>query len=94
MNLKSFLENKKKSVLFVGIGNVLLTDDGAGVYISHRIKEIGKRRVLTVEVSIENYIGKINDFQAEVIVLIDSVNFNRHAGFYDLIKVDALNKYP
>ncbi len=77
-------------MLFVGIGNVLLTDDGAGVYISQRIMENKHRKALTVEVSIENYLGKINGYHANIIILIDSVNFNREPGYYDLIPANEL----
>ena len=37
--LKLLLSQKDKKKLFVGIGNVLKTDDGTGVYISRKIKE-------------------------------------------------------
>ena len=39
-------------------------DDGVGVYISRRIKNRGNISSLTVEVSIENYIGKINSLKS------------------------------
>ena len=90
MNLKSLLEYKNKSVLFVGIGNVLRSDDGVGVYISKKLKKRENIKIITVEVSIENYIGKINNFQSDIIVLIDSVNFNREPGYYNLASVNEL----
>ena len=37
--LESLLYDYDKTVLFVGIGNVLLSDDGVGVYISQQLKE-------------------------------------------------------
>jgi hypothetical protein len=40
--LKSILAQKEKKKLFVGIGNVLKSDDGTGVYISRKIMEIGR----------------------------------------------------
>ena len=86
-NFQKLLQNKKQTLLFVGIGNVLRTDDGAGVYISHRIVENNHINVLTVEVSIENYIQKINSYNADFIILIDSVNFNKEPGYYSLLPV-------
>ena len=68
------MQNQNQTLLFVGIGNVLRTDDGAGVYISERINERNHIRRLTVEVSIENYIQKINSYNADNIILIDSVS--------------------
>ena len=89
-NLLELLHNQNQTLLFVGIGNVLRTDDGAGVYISERINERNHIRRLTVEVSIENYIQKINSYNADNIILIDSVNFQREPGFYSLLPVSEL----
>jgi len=47
-------------------------------------------KVLTVEVSIENYIQKINSYNADHIILIDSVNFNEQPGYYNLVPVNEL----
>ena len=68
------MSQKDKKILFVGIGNLLKMDDGIGVYISRRIKERGSVSSLTVEVSIENYIGKINSLKPDILVLIDCVD--------------------
>lgn len=84
------LQNKNQTLLFVGIGNVLRTDDGAGVYISQRITERDHIKVLTVEVSIENYIQKINSYHADCIILIDSVNYNEKPGYYSMVSVSKL----
>ena len=89
-NLLELLHNQNQTLLFVGIGNVLRTDDGAGVYISERITERNHIKTLTVEVSIENYIQKINSYNADNIILIDSVNFQREPGFYSLLPVSEL----
>ena len=89
-NLLELLQNQNQTLLFVGIGNVLRTDDGAGVYISERITERNHIKTLTVEVSIENYIQKINSYNADNIILIDSVNFQREPGFYSLLPVSEL----
>ena len=42
-------------------------DDGVGVYISKRIKTTDNISSLTVEVSIENYIGKINSLNPDIL---------------------------
>ncbi|MBN1416286.1 MAG: hydrogenase maturation protease [Bacteroidales bacterium] len=79
--------------LFVGIGNVLRSDDGVGVYIAQRIKERDKIKVLVVEVSIENYIGAINAIHPDEIILIDAVNFNRDPGYFALHSPEILLDY-
>ena len=89
-NFPELLQNKNQTLLFVGIGNVLRTDDGAGVYISERIAERNHIKTLTVEVSIENYIQKINSYKADTIILIDSVNFEKEPGYYSLLPVSEL----
>jgi hydrogenase maturation protease len=81
------LQDKKKTILFVGIGNILRTDDGAGVYISQRINSQNHIQAITVEVSIENYIQKINSYNADYIILIDTVNFGKKPGYYNLMPV-------
>ncbi len=70
-SLEDLILPEDRSILFVGIGNVLKSDDGAGVYISRNIRKRGNISSLTVEVSIENYIGKINSLDPDILVLID-----------------------
>jgi hydrogenase maturation protease len=77
-------------VLFTGIGNVLRSDDGAGVYICRKLKASSSCEVLVAEVSIENYIGRINRSGADVLVLVDCVDFGRDPGYYDLLPVKEL----
>lgn len=89
-----FLINKTDhKILFVGIGNVLKSDDGVGVFISNRIKESSTIQKLTVEVSIENYIGKINAINPDVLILIDCVDFGKTPGYFNLIPADELKDY-
>jgi hydrogenase maturation protease len=88
--LTALLSQTNRKILFVGIGNLLRQDDGAGVYISTRIKETEHIKVVTPEVSIENYIGKINSIDHDILVLIDCVDMNRPAGSFDLIPVEQV----
>jgi hydrogenase maturation protease len=91
-DLRGLIRNHKCK-LFVGIGNVLKCDDGIGVYIARRIHERDTIKVLVVEVSIENYIGKINNFHHDVLVLIDAVNFQQKPGYYRLLTPDEILDY-
>jgi hydrogenase maturation protease len=81
---------EEKKILFVGIGNVLKSDDGVGVYISKHIHIHNNISVLTVEVSIENYIGKINSLDADILVLLDCMDFQKPPGYWELIPVSRL----
>ncbi len=88
--LNKLLSQKDKKILFVGIGNLLKMDDGVGVYISRKIKKKGTISSLTVEVSIENYIGKINSLNPDILVLIDCVDMKSAAGTFKLLVVSQI----
>ena len=79
-----------KRTLFVGIGNLLKSDDGVGVYISARINNSGLIQSLTVEASIENYIGKINSINPDILVLIDCADIKSPPGSLRLLPIDQL----
>lgn len=89
-DLEKLLEQTGRKILFVGIGNVLKQDDGAGVYISNRIVERDNIATLTVEVSIENYIGKINSLNPDILVLIDCVSTGSPPGTAVLLPVERI----
>ena len=89
-DLNSLLSQKDKKILFVGIGNVLKMDDGVGVYISRKIKNTNNVSALTAEVSIENYIGKINSLNPDLLVLIDSVDIQSSPGVYKLLSISHI----
>jgi hydrogenase 3 maturation protease len=89
-DLKKLLSKDNKRILFVGIGNLLKSDDGAGVYISRKIKNSDYITSLTVEVSIENYIGKINLINPDILVLIDCVDMKSPPGYCKLFPVSIV----
>jgi hydrogenase 3 maturation protease len=91
-DLKSVIYSDERK-LFVGIGNVLKSDDGIGVYIAQQIRENDKIKALVVEVSIENYIGKINRIPHDVLILIDAVNFQQEPGFFRLLTLGEIMDY-
>lgn len=78
--LEKIISGRDKKILFVGIGNVLKSDDGTGVYITDRIKNSDRILSLSVEVSIENYIGKINSLKPDTVILVDCVDMNSRPG--------------
>jgi hydrogenase 3 maturation protease len=90
-DLNRLLARKDKKVLFVGIGNVLKKDDGAGVYISSGIRNRSNIEALTVEVSLENYIGKINSINPDILVLIDTVEMGLTPGMYKLMPINMID---
>ena len=74
-------------LLFVGVGNVLKRDDGVGAIISQGIIARPGILTLTVEVSIENYIGKINTLEPEEIVIIDCMELGSEPGTSRLLEL-------
>ena len=75
-------------LLFIGVGNVLKRDDGVGVIITQGIIEKPGILALTVEVSIENYIGKINSLEPDEIVIIDCMELGGSPGAYRLMGLE------
>lgn len=88
-DLADLLKNANR-LLFIGVGNVLKSDDGVGVIISRQIIERPNVIVLTVEVSIENYIGKINSLDPGAIVILDCMELGSGPGSYRLLPLDGL----
>lgn len=88
--LNKLLSQKDKKRLFVGIGNILKSDDGAGVYISRKINQRDTISSLTVEASIENYIGKINSLNPDILILIDCVDMNLSVGTFKLLTLNQI----
>ncbi len=77
-------------LLFIGVGNVLKSDDGVGVIISRQILETKNIRALTVEVSIENYIGKINSMDPGAIVILDCMELRSSPGTSRLVTLGVV----
>ena len=88
--LHKLLTISNEHLLFAGVGNVLRSDDGAGVFICKNLKPTRPSSVLFVETSIENYIGKINLSGAGALVLVDCLDFGKEPGYYDLLPVEEL----
>ena len=89
-DLGHLLSQKDKKILFVGIGNLLKTDDGIGVYISNRIRNKDNILSLTVETGIENYIGKINSLNPDILVLLDCMDLKSGAGTFKIQEVNQV----
>jgi hydrogenase 3 maturation protease len=89
-DLDYLLSQKDRKILFVGIGNLLKSDDGVGVYISKKINNKANISSLTVEAGIENYIGKINTLNPDILVLIDCTDLNSAAGTFKLLPLSQI----
>lgn len=88
-DLAELIENAS-DMLFIGVGNVLKSDDGVGVVISKQIKDRPGLRAITVEVSIENYLGKINSMNPGEIVILDCMDLDSDPGEYRIVALDEV----
>lgn len=83
--LLELITDNRKRILFVGIGNVLRCDDGAGVYIVNGLMQSTNIVKILVEVSLENYVSTINKIKPDLLVLVDCINFGREPGYTGLL---------
>ena len=91
--LETILNRKNKNILFAGVGNVLRNDDGVGVFIVSGVENRDHISTLLVEVSIENYINKINSLSPDILIITDCLDFNREPGYADIIPVSQTNEF-
>jgi len=89
LQLSKLLSSNKK-LLFVGIGNALLSDDRVGIFICENIISDSNIETLIVESSIEKFVGKINSIEHELLILVDCTDFGKFPGFWDLVKVKEI----
>ena len=79
-----------QKILMAGIGNVLKRDDGVGVYITQHLHHTSRLQGISVEVSIENYIGKINSLAPDVLILIDCMDLQAQPGHWELLPAEKI----
>ena len=80
-------------ILFAGVGNVLRKDDGVGVHIAKNIHQGSRISSLVVEMGLENYIGKINSLDPDILVIMDACDFNETPGFCRLVEPEKLQGF-
>lgn len=78
------------SILFVGIGNRLKSDDAVGIIICEQLVSTERKQILIVESGIEKYVGKINSLSPDILILIDCTDFNREPGYFKLFSVTEI----
>ncbi len=81
-------------VVFVGIGNPLFGDDGAGCALARALARLPGLDVVQAEDVPESYVAKIADGAPDVVVLIDAVDFGAPAGSVAVLEREAMGRYP
>jgi hydrogenase maturation protease len=85
--LKEFIDDK---TAIMGIGSKLKTDDGVGVFISEKLKNMGIKNVIVAEATPEHWLGFLAEKGFEKLLIIDSVLFGGEIGeikFFDLKEI-------
>ena len=82
-------------IAFIGIGNELNGDDGAGVLVARKIKQALSisENLLIVEGSIapENFSAPIRRFNPDWIWLVDAADLSSHSGHIEIITLDEID---
>ncbi len=72
-------EIKNKKIVFIGLGNQLRKDDGVGVYILEKLRDILQKEnfyFISAGISLENYLNKIVNLRPEVVLIFDALRNN------------------
>jgi hydrogenase 3 maturation protease len=73
----------KERIVFVGLGNELRGDDGAGIQFIAKLrlkKEFQNSHFIIAKKNPENYLQKILNFEPRVVVFIDAAKWNGNPG--------------
>lgn len=96
-NLKAQLKQKLKKasrIAVIGIGSELRADDGAGMLVARALDEACKDNTnvacFLTGSSPENFTGAIRKFNPTHIIIIDSADLGKEAGFCALIEPEDI----
>jgi len=92
--LISKLENAKK-VVFMGIGEEKLSDDGVGPYIISELLTYSNEKFLFINAGVTpmSRIDDIVNFQATHLVFLDTCTLNKPPGTTAIIELENIKKY-
>jgi hydrogenase 3 maturation protease len=80
---------KKARPIFVGVGNVMRSDDGVGPYIASRVSN---GFFIDAGETPENYIGSIAKHKPDIVVIIDALDFKAKPGEIIITLADKVKK--
>ena len=87
--LREFLDDK---TVIMGIGSVLKTDDGVGVFIAEKLKSMGVENVIVAEATPEHWLGFLANKGFEKLLIIDSVLFGGEAGEIKILDLQEISR--
>ena len=82
----------KGKAVFIGMGNTLKGDDGAGIALLNKLK--GKLTADFIDCGTvpENYLGKVVNARAETIVVLDAVELALAPGEVRILEIEDLQE--
>ncbi len=85
MSIEAFIKEKvaaSQRVAVMGIGSVLRSDDGAGMYLIEKLQALQNEKLLLVAGSTapENFTGVIKDFAPDKLFIVDAAHMHLPVG--------------
>jgi hydrogenase maturation protease len=90
MHLKNTINAYKKPLL-VGMGNSLRSDDAVGIKIAAAVKDNVSLKIISVEASLENYLGLLKKENADLFIFIDAADLEGDKSFAYFLPQDVQN---
>lgn len=87
--MNNIFDSISKPILFVGVGNDLKSDDGAGIRLVRILKE-KKINALDCGEFPENYSKEITSHNSGSIIICDAAYINGAPGDYDLFEIEKI----
>jgi hydrogenase maturation protease len=87
--LKKFIDNK---TVLMGIGSVLKTDDGVGVFITEKLKDMNIENVIVAGATPEHWLGFLAKEGFEKLLIIDSVLFGGEIGEIKILDLQEISE--
>lgn len=97
MSLESFINDKivpNTKIAVMGVGSVLRSDDGAGMYLIEKLQELTNSKNLLLiagSTAPENFTGVIKNFKPDVLFIVDAAKMDLDAGEIRVLDADDIN---
>ena len=87
--LKDFVDDK---TVIMGIGSIVRSDDGVGIFIAEELKSMGISNVIIAHQTPEHWLGFLSKQSHEKILIIDSVLFEGKKGEIRLFDLQEISE--
>lgn len=87
--LKNFIDNK---TVIMGIGSLIRSDDGVGVFIAESLKKIEIDNVIVADATPEHWLGFLSKKKFEKLLIIDAVMFGGEKGEIKLFDLKEISE--